>query len=253
MSIRHAGVLACFAGIVAGCGGDSNSNRSDQNPFVTQVGNVAVVERRQPAVEQSHESKPPESTPAPQPAVAPAPPPTNTRPESQPAPAPAPSPSGGRPPRDRGRDPGRKPRDTPPEEAPRRPEEQLATDELAERIRGLGGKINIDEKDPERPVRSIDLKGTDISDNDLQLLRGLSGLHTLNLSNTAITGKGLQQLEGLTNLHNLNLDGTKVMDRDLQYLQGLTSLREISLYKTTIRPQSINALKKMLPKAKIKH
>src|SRR5438477_11007383 len=93
----------------------------------------------------------------------------------------------------------------------RRVEQEQA---LAE-IKGLRGQVKRDGNGPDKPVISVDLHGTRITDAGLEHLKGLNKLQVLNLYNTKITDAGLAHLEGLTSLTTLLLNNTPVTDAGL--------------------------------------
>ena len=68
---------------------------------------------------------------------------------------------------------------------------------------------------------------TDITDDSLERLKGLTKIKRLNLRGTSITDDGLKRLKRLTDLEQLNLSGTKVTDAGLKHLNTLTSLEEL--------------------------
>jgi internalin A len=50
-------------------------------------------------------------------------------------------------------------------------------------IEKLGGKVTVDEKSPGKPVNSVNLRHTKVSDTELDHLRGLPQLQRLSLGN----------------------------------------------------------------------
>jgi S1-C subfamily serine protease len=73
-------------------------------------------------------------------------------------------------------------------------------------IEKLGGKVTFDEKSPNRPVISVDLNRTKVTDEELLHLKTLTSLQTLSLTGTKVTDSGLVHLKGLTSLQMLGLD-----------------------------------------------
>ncbi len=83
----------------------------------------------------------------------------------------------------------------------------------------LGGTVEPVDPTPSRPVTRISLRGTPVSDAQLQYLDAFPGLRLLSLANTEVTDAGLEHLKRLRNLKRLSLSGTLVtMDgmRDLR-------------------------------------
>jgi hypothetical protein len=79
-------------------------------------------------------------------------------------------------------------------------------------------------------LRSLYLRGTQVTDDGLANLREFTNLRSLDLSGTKITDSGLTQLRGLTNLQSLDLTGTKITDDGLANLRALTNLQTLYLY-----------------------
>ena len=145
-----------------------------------------------------------------------------------------------------------KPLDDPP---PARPDavDLLSVDRhAAEWVVSLGGKCDVvtDPKnhDPQRLsgidkladlpegqliLRAVDLSSCKVSDADLEHLRGLPSLDTLNLSRTPISGAALKAIADDVNLTQLDLTECKSLDAAaLQPLSGLTKLTWLSLRDT---------------------
>jgi hypothetical protein len=79
---------------------------------------------------------------------------------------------------------------------------QKAAAEMAEsKIQTLGGRVT-----------GLDLSSTKVTDAELEHLKGLTHLRTLNLGSTSITDAGLAHLKSLTKLTELDLSSTKVTD-----------------------------------------
>lgn len=115
-------------------------------------------------------------------------------------------------------------------------------------IEKLGGKVTIDEKDPEAPIIRVDLNSTQTTDADLELLQGLTRLQYLDLGKTKITDAGLAHLKGLTDLISLNLGfNEKITDAGLEHLKGLTKLHSLFVQFTKVTKVGANDLKKTLP------
>jgi len=74
----------------------------------------------------------------------------------------------------------------------------------------------------------------DITDADLEHLKGMPWLQYLEFSSTEITGAGLDNLKGLTGLTCLKLWDPKLTDTDMERLGALTSLRELDIGGTSL-------------------
>jgi Leucine-rich repeat (LRR) protein len=148
-------------------------------------------------------------------------------------------------------------------------------DKSVAEIQKVGGKVERDEKAPEKPViivnlattqagdaevanvkgfeklQKLTLNGTKITDAGLEHLKGLSNLQKLYLVDTKVTDVGLEHLKGLANLQILSIVGTQVTDAGLEHLKGLTNLQTLFVYGTKVTDEGVNKLKEALPKLKI--
>jgi hypothetical protein len=127
--------------------------------------------------------------------------------------------------------------------APPAPGAKWTRDQIVARIKSARGTVVCDPRLPNGPVTGIDLHNTKVADADLELLRDLTDLRTLNLSGTGITDAGLKSVGGLTGLQTLLLNETAVTDAGLQHLHQLTELRELSLYHARVTDEGLTSLK----------
>ena len=74
----------------------------------------------------------------------------------------------------------------------------------------------------------------------------------LNLSSTEITDEGLMHLKGLTNLRGLDLWRTQITDAGLLHLKGLTKLQNLDLRDTKVTDAGVAELQQSLPKCAIR-
>ncbi|HET6248338.1 MAG TPA: ankyrin repeat domain-containing protein [Tepidisphaeraceae bacterium] len=88
-------------------------------------------------------------------------------------------------------------------------------------------------------VWKIECRGKQVSDADLQYIKGLRHLEILDLTGTQVTDAGLVQLEGMPVLRNLELDGTAVTDAGMAHVARLPALRFLSLNSTVISDQGL--------------
>ena len=110
------------------------------------------------------------------------------------------------------------------------------TGEALERLEGL------------MMLRRLSLGGTKIGDSELEHLKGMTSLTSLELnntdrSNTRITDAGIECLSELTKLRRLILGNIQVSDDGLKHLVGLTNLRELALRNTQITDTGLVHLK----------
>ncbi len=113
-------------------------------------------------------------------------------------------------------------------------------DAVAE-IKKLGGNFSLYPKSGE--VILVYLQHTQITDEGLALLNGLTSLGTLSLEDTQITDAGLEHLKGLTNLRILSLEGTQITDAGLEHLKVLPSLTSLTLSGTQFTDAGLEHLK----------
>lgn len=109
-------------------------------------------------------------------------------------------------------------------------------DEQMEKLRPLAGQ-----------VAWLDLSGTGVGDEGLQVVARMENLTRLYLQNTPVTDAGLAHLRGLGQLEYLNLYGTSVTDRGLEHLTGLKQLRRLFLWKTQVSEEGARRLEQRLP------
>jgi hypothetical protein len=103
-------------------------------------------------------------------------------------------------------------------------------------------------------IQVLNLRTTDVSDQGLRRLQGLSGLNRLVLGNdefpmrvrgrpartSPITDAGLSNVRNLTQLTALELDGLAITDDGLLNLDGLPRLIELRVGRTQIRGNSLD-------------
>lgn len=152
----------------------------------------------------------------------------------------------------------------------------VAQDEAAiSALQKAGGKIERDDKAPDKPVivvnlgvtqaedaaleglktftkvQKLILNGTKITDAGLDHLKGLAALQKLYLVDTKVGDSGVEKLKDLKELKILSLAGTGVTDAGLEHLKGLTNLEVVFLHGTKVTDEGVKKLKEALPKVKI--
>lgn len=100
---------------------------------------------------------------------------------------------------------------------------------------------------------SLNLSRTRVTDAGLEYLEGLTNLEVLNLSSTGVTDAGLQHLGRLANLEALNLSRTRVADAGLEYLEGLTNLKNLDVRDTQVSGEGELNLLRALPNCRFRH
>jgi Leucine-rich repeat (LRR) protein len=122
---------------------------------------------------------------------------------------------------------------------------QEDTETAVTAIQKLGGKVERDDKDPEKPVVVVNLGITEVKDAELEHLKGLSKLRRLTLNDTPITDAGLDHIKDLTSLQKLYLVDTKISDAGLERLKGLKGLQILSLAGTQVSDAGLEHLKEL--------
>lgn len=144
-------------------------------------------------------------------------------------------------------------------------------DRVIAEVERLGGKVELDEALPDKPIVKIDLHSTQVTDVDLAFLnhdrkglrelryldlrlthigdagavnlKHLTSLQTLNLFRTQVGDQGLAYVRNLRQLQTLLIGGTKVTDAGLANLKRLTELKKLSLFQTQVTDAGIPHLK----------
>jgi hypothetical protein len=91
-------------------------------------------------------------------------------------------------------------------------------------------------------VKSVDLSGTEVRDDDLQDLDELPDLEFLELNGTRITDAGLVHVDGLRRLRMLGLTSSAISDGGLSHLRGLTRLEMLFIAYNPITDAGIEKL-----------
>ena len=118
-------------------------------------------------------------------------------------------------------------------------------------IQQLGGKVEVDEKQPDQPVIKVYLHSTPVKDADLVHLGQLKQLQNAFLGRTAITDAGLEHLKQAQHLKTLSLNATAVTDAGLKHLTELKSLKTLNLQETKVTAAGVAELKRKIPGATI--
>jgi len=100
-------------------------------------------------------------------------------------------------------------------------------------------------------VISLNLRDTKITSAGLVQLKDLTSLRRLHLERTAVGDTGVKHLQGLANLEYLNLYSTGVTDRSLEHLAGLTKLRKLYVWQTKVTDAGVDKLERALPQLKV--
>lgn len=81
-----------------------------------------------------------------------------------------------------------------------------------EKVKELGGTVEIDEEKPERATLTVSLMDCNVGDAELRFLKDLHGLDTLDLRGTKINGEGLICLKDMASVRRLWLHHCPITD-----------------------------------------
>lgn len=134
-------------------------------------------------------------------------------------------------------------------------------------VADLGGRVT---KNPKGDITGVHLRGSFISDADLDALAAIPTLETIDLAETRVTDLGLLRLKGLKNVRELNLlyaelitdeglavmrtwtkverlnlRGTKVTDNTLALLAGKDSIRTLDIGYAEVTDSGLQYLPKL--------
>jgi hypothetical protein len=107
-------------------------------------------------------------------------------------------------------------------------------------ITGLGGRI---ERDAQGEITELALRGSWVTDGDLDSVAALTHLQKLDLSLTRITDLGLLRLKGLKNVRELNLFFAElVTDEGLAAVKGWSRLERVNFRGTKVTDNTLATL-----------
>ncbi len=95
-------------------------------------------------------------------------------------------------------------------------------------------------------VKSLDLRGAQVTDAGWEQLAGLPTLAFLDVSGSNINDEGLRHLTGATSLRYLNLSQTRISDEGLSHLAGLWLLTQLDVSRTPITDDGLRHLSGMV-------
>ena len=99
-------------------------------------------------------------------------------------------------------------------------------------------------------LTSLNLFGTNITDDDILQLKCLPNLKTLYLPSN-ITDKGFENLKGLNSLEELVTSSDEITNAGLKHLENLPSLKKLSIASINITSEGIEKLLKSHPNLQI--
>jgi Leucine-rich repeat (LRR) protein len=140
-------------------------------------------------------------------------------------------------------------------------------EEAVAAIKQMKGRVEVDTQRPGKPVTKVHLYAgktagiglaplaklpeiewiglhlSDITEADLEHLKGLTKLRRLGLAGIKLGDAGLKRIEGLTTLEILFLMENPITDAGLDHLQRLTKLKELGLGQTKITDAGLEKLR----------
>ena len=91
-------------------------------------------------------------------------------------------------------------------------------------------------------IEFLNLTGTEISDETIQLLKQLPRLTGLTLTRTRISETGFKHMANLGSLECLTLTRTRIADDSLGHLSGLSNLKELRMQYTSVTDAGLEPL-----------
>ena len=111
-------------------------------------------------------------------------------------------------------------------------------------IKSLGGKMQVDENRPGKPVIGVDFGwNKDVSGRDLVYLKGLPEVRSLTLEATHIGEDGLMHLQELTALTSLNVAATGATDAFMKVVARMKELRSLNISQTQVTDKGLVQLR----------
>lgn len=102
-------------------------------------------------------------------------------------------------------------------------------------------------------IAALELRRTDVNEDDLVVLAGMKSLQFLDLSrNPSVTDAGIAALAGLENLRYLNLTNTGVTGTGLKGRADMGSLEQLKLKECPVTDESLTAIPRF-PKLTLLH
>jgi len=96
-------------------------------------------------------------------------------------------------------------------------------------------------------IAALELRRTDVDEDDLAVLAGMKNLQFLDLSrNPTVTDAGVAALKGLKNLRYLDLTNTKVTGTGLKDRADMASLEHLTLNDCPVTDESLAAIPRFL-------
>jgi Leucine Rich repeat len=100
-------------------------------------------------------------------------------------------------------------------------------------------------------LKEINLAEKTCTDEDLKMFTDLKALEKLNLYGTGVTNQGLDLLLPLAALKELELSYTLITDEGLRKLKDIKPLEKLTLYGTKVTDDGVKSFQLLHPKVKI--
>lgn len=110
------------------------------------------------------------------------------------------------------------------------------------RLQRVGGRIAARCGHDPRVVVAIDLAGSQVADDDLEVITGFRQLEIVDLAGTNVSDEGLQWLSALKYLRLVNLAETNVTDATIATFAYCPRLEGLCLRNTSVTPEVWEAL-----------
>jgi hypothetical protein len=108
---------------------------------------------------------------------------------------------------------------------------ELTKEELSALLNGSATSVDLDNKDPDKPVIGFDIypKGGN-ADGALAKLKVCKKVHKAVIQGKSdVTDKGLECLKDMTEMEDLRISGSKFTEKGLANLKGMTKLKKLEL------------------------
>ena len=122
---------------------------------------------------------------------------------------------------------------------------------IAEQLELSGGVVVADDELPNDRVVRIILRGSKVSDEQLDHLTDLEHLRHLYLDDSEISNDGLVKISALPTIEMLSIRNTQVDDECISSIAKLQSLRWLYISQTGLTQRGIRKLRKALPNTRI--
>ena len=124
-------------------------------------------------------------------------------------------------------------------------------EQIAEKLEPVGGVVVGDENLPNDGVIRVVLRGSKVSDVELQHLTGLEDLRHLYLDDSLVTDSGTKDISQLPAVQLLSIRNTQISDASVESISNMQSLRWLYVSDTKLSSRGIRTLRKALPNTRV--